>query len=413
MKNFILFLIIGISLIACRKDDHNDEDGQVMITGTLGSGSKGSGEDYNRKGVSLTDAASVVVFTGERYTVSDIKNNTFSLNAPVGSATALIFVDAENRYIGNLTVSGLNILPLINLSDGDNTVIDLSTLTLFETSVIPANNPIGNEIKISQEDVKMLRELGSYFEALSKNLDSDNDGILDIFSGKNIVVNSEFDVKGGVFGLNGTQAVRLDSSQLELHYGMRIAGFKAIVPQTIDMSLTGPELNPYTDIFTRGYQYSDGCECFNAFFGRQSQFHNQGYIPLPFGKGIYSFSLDGINDHTLSYSSISAKHFLMLAVPVLITNNEGIVTRVEIEYMLPDGTPVDHSKYFTTLAIQFKRTAMEVLHQEGSIFDLQNRLPDFENVSISVPVKIDDVTDIDILYTDLVGNIYAIGWSKQ
>jgi hypothetical protein len=412
MKKIIFFIILGISVIACKKDNHRDEDGQVRITGKIASDSKGYGNDYNRKGASLTDAARVVVFTGESYSVSEIKDNSFSLNAPVGSATALIFVDSENRYIGNLTVSGLNILPLINLSDGDNTVIDLSTLTLFETSVIPANNPIGNEIRISQEDVEMLREIGSYFEALSKNLDSDNDGILDVFAKKDIRVNSEFDVRAGVFGLNGTPAVRLASSQLELTYGMRIAGWKPVVPQTVNMSLTGPEGNPYTDIFPRGYQYNDGCECFNAFFGRQSQYHNQGYVPLPFGKGIYSFSLDGINNHTLYYSSISAQHFLMLAVPVLITNSEGNVTRVEIEYMLPDGTPVDHSKYFTTLAIQFKRTAMEVLHQEGSIFDLQNRLPDFENVAISVPLKIDDVTDIDILYTDLVGNIYAIGWSK-
>ncbi len=72
-----------------------------------------------------------------------------------------------------------------------------------------------------------------------------------------------------------------------------------------------------------------------------------------FRKGIYTFTMDGINNHTLYYSIISAKYFLMFAVPVIVTNEEGIITRGEIDFMLPDGTPAEHSKYITTLMVLF------------------------------------------------------------
>ena len=414
MRKAILLVFFLLSIIACEQDDkNNNSDDSVLIKGKIGTGSKGNREgNLGSKGGSLSDAAKVVVFTGERYTVADIENNLFSVDAPVGSATALIFVDPNNQYIGNLSISGLNILPLVNLSDGGNTVIDLSTLTLYETSVIPANNPIGKEIMINDDDIKMLKEIGSYYESIAKNMDSDNDGILDYFSGKQVVVNSGFTVNGGKAGLNSTPPVRIDTTQLEIGYGVRISGWKTIVPPTLNISLAGPECNPHPDIVKAGYQYNDNCECFNAFFMRQTQGQPTGSQMHPFSKGIYTFSMDGINNHTLSYSSLSAKYFLLLAVPVILTNAEGIITRVEIEYMLPDGTPVDHSKYITTLMIQFKNTETQTLNQEGSIFDTMNKLPDFENVSISSRMNINDITHIDIGYTDLVGNIYTISWYK-
>ncbi|MBE0654110.1 MAG: hypothetical protein IH594_09950, partial [Bacteroidales bacterium] len=187
MKKIILLIAVGFSIIACHKDTDHDSDNNVLIKGKIEPGKKDYSSYIGES--SLADASKVVVFTGERYTVVEIVNNSFSLEAPVGSATALIFVDAANQYIGNLSVSGLNILPLINLSDGDNTVIDLSTLTLYETSVVPANNPIGKEIMISAEDIELLKEISSLYEAIAKNLDADNDGVLDNFTGKQLVIN--------------------------------------------------------------------------------------------------------------------------------------------------------------------------------------------------------------------------------
>lgn len=413
MKKLVLILALLVSVIACNKEEEERQDNMVVIRGIIGTGSKDGGEGIDSKAGSLADAARVVVVTGVRYVIVDIVNNSFSTDAPIGGATALIFVDSENKYIGNLHVSGLNILPLVKLSDGANTVIDLSTLTLFGTNVIPANNPIGEEILINDADIEFLKETGSYYEAIAKNLDADNDGILDIFTGKQLFVNTEFDVTAGVFGLNTAPLDVIDSTSLEIHYGLRVSGFKKILPALPNHTLSGPEGNPHDDIIKGGYYYGDACECFDASFGREDQVIGDGPVRPPFGKGIYTFTIDGINNFTLYYSSISAKYFFLLAVPRVMTTPEGIITRVMIDYMLPDGTPVDHSKYLTTLRLHFDNSpAQETIHWEGSIFDTTNPLPDFQNVELSKPVSLSSITDISILYTDLVGNIYAIKWIK-
>lgn len=413
MKKLALILVLILSVISCQKEEEEHQDNMVVIKGTIGTGSKESGKGMESKGGSLAEAARVVVVTGVRYVVVDIVNNSFSTDAPIGGATALIFVDSENRYIGNLHVSGLNILPLVKLSDGANTVIDLSTLTLFETNVIPANNPIGQEILINNADIEFLKETGSYYEAIAKNLDADNDGVLDIFTGKQLFMNTEFDVTGGKFGLNTSPPEVKDSTALEIRYGLRVSGFKKILPAVPQHTLSGPEGNPHDNIIQGGYYYGEQCECFDASFGREDQIIGDGPLRPPFGKGIYTFSIDGINKFTLFYSSISAKYFFLLAVPRVMTTPDGIITRVLIDYMLPDGTPVDHSKYITTLRIHFDDSpAQETIHWEGSIFDLTNPLPDFQNVELSKPVNLSSITDISILYTDLVGNIYAIKWIK-
>jgi hypothetical protein len=128
---------------------------------------------------------------------------------------------------------------------------------------------------------------------------------------------------------------------------------------------------------------------------------------------VYNFTLDGINNKTLHYSSISATHFLILAVPVIKTDAQGIIKSVELEYLRPGGAPVDHSKYITTLSLQFKPVISQVLHQEGSIYDLMNKLPDFENVAISKQMNISEINYLIVNYTDLVGNLYNIIWQKQ
>ena len=358
--------------------------------------------------LTLADAKNVLVFYGEQYTVSEIKNGSFSTNAPMGTAAALIFLDADNHYIGNLNVSGLNMLPLVNLSNSDQTVIDLSSLNLNGTNVLPTNNPIGSEIQITQQDINLYKELGSYYEALAKNIDTDNDGIPDNFSGKELMVNTVFNLSVGSFGLNSTPPLMIDTSQFIVNYVVRFKGLKALVPQNQNISLSGPAGDPYNDIVINNYQYNDNCECFNVGFNRQTQLGSM----LPFKQGIYTFSMDGIQNHTISYSSINAKYFLVIATPVLNTDSQGNVTSVSIDYTLPDKTETQPSKFITTLMLMFKDANQNQIYQEGSIFETTNLLPDFKNVTLTTPVKLSDINGLVISYTDLVGNIYNIGWQK-
>jgi hypothetical protein len=323
----ILTFAVGMS---CHKDNQHNNKG-ILIKGTLTGGTKGeSSKDNQSKSASLTDATRVLVIYGDQSFISDIKNGSMSINVPMGSATALIFVDANNHYIGNLSVSGLNILPLVNLSDGANTVIDLSSLTLAGTSVIPSNNPIGSQIMISSADVAILKEIGSYYEAIAKNIDTDNDGIPDNINNKQIIVNSRFNLEGGKWGLNGVPASVLDTSQIQIGYGIRIKGWKNLWPTNRNISFTGPAGSPYNDIMKNQEDYNDNCGCWNTGFYRQVQLPGNQTFQQPFKKGVYTFSVDGTNFHTINYASINAKYFLLQAVPEIMTSSDGKITRLYV-----------------------------------------------------------------------------------
>jgi hypothetical protein len=330
----------------------------------------------------------------------------------MNTATALIFLDANNRYIGNINVSGLNMLPLVNLSNGDQTVIDLSSLSLDGTNVLPSNNPIGSKIMISDQDVTLYKELDSYFKSLAKNIDTDNDGIPDNFSGKQINVNTVFNVNPGTYGMNSAEPTLLDTSQLSINYGVRIKGWKTIVPNVLNISLKGPEGNPYNDIVRDNYEYNESCGCFDVFFSRRTQIPVNGSMMLPFTNGVYTFSMDGTNNHTIDYSSINAKYFMVLAVPTMKTDNNGNITSVTIDFMLPDKTEVQPSKYITTMMLMFFDSNGTQIYHEGSIFELNNVLPDFTNVTLTTPQVSGNIKSLTISYTDLIGNIYNIGWQK-
>lgn len=408
MKKTILFILLVSFLISCHKNNNNSNNGIVIKGNIPANGPAKRSMDVSGNSFSLTDAKNVLVFYGEQYSLSEIKNGSFATSAPMGCAAALIFLDADNHYIGNLNVSGLNMLPLVNLSNSDQTVIDLSSLNLDGTNVLPTNNPIGSDILITQQDVSLYKELGTYFESIAKNIDTDNDGIPDNLSGEELMVNTVFNLDLGNFGLDNTSPSMIDTSQFSVNYVVRFKGSKTLVPQNLNISLTGPEGNPYNDIVINNYQYNDNCECFNVGFNRQSQ-----YTPmLPFKQGIYTFTMDGIHKHTISYSSINAKYFLVVATPTLKTDGQGNITSVAIDYMLPDKTETPPSKYITTLMLMFKDANQNQIHQEGSIFETNNLLPDFKNVTLTSPVKLSDLSNLVISYTDLVGNIYNIGWQK-
>jgi ubiquitin C-terminal hydrolase len=80
--------------------------------------------------------------------------------------------------------------------------------------------------------------------------------------------------------------------------------------------------------------------------------------------------------------------------------------------MLPDKTPTEPSKFITTLMLQFHDANMNQIYQEGSIFETTHLLPDFKNVTLTTPVKLSSINDLNISYTDLVGNIYNLFWQK-
>lgn len=210
MKKTALFIVISILIMSCNKD--NTGNRQVVIKGKIPFAGSVKGQMVKAGGsLSLNDAKKILVFDGldlEGTLLStsfvDIIDGSFSAGAKLGNAAALVFLDADNKYIGTLSTRGLMLLPLGNLSDGENTTIDLSSLTLSGTSVLPSYDPFGKEIIISDSELKILKEMDGFFESLAKNIDADNDGIPDILNDKQVYIRTQYEVSAGRYGVNTT-----------------------------------------------------------------------------------------------------------------------------------------------------------------------------------------------------------------
>lgn len=315
MKKIISLMIIAITLIFsnCKKDsdiisDNNNPASGILIKGKIPL-SKTNGDS-----LSLSDAKKILVFSKYYYSLSDIANGSFSVSAQFGTGVALIFLDANNKYIGNLSSRGLNMLPLGNLVNGENTIIDLSTLTLVGNSVIPSNDPLGNAILISDAEINSLKVIDGYYESIAKNIDADNDSIPDVLSNKQLVMHSMYAVFSGNWGHNDTTATLSDSANYFVNYTVEVGGGSGLTFLNGNITLTGPAEDPYSDIMKWGYMMEPACGADRGFI---ASFVRMGVAPaeapwgtafLPFKKGTYTLTLDGNRSFTLKYSNIDVKY---------------------------------------------------------------------------------------------------------
>jgi len=335
--------------------------------------------------------------------------STFELTAASGTAVAISFLDANNKFIGCLHAGGLNVLPLVSLKNGDQTVIDLSTLTLDGTNVIPANNPLENGIGLKACEIEWYKELGSYYESLSKNIDVDNDGVPDMLVKKQVLLSTHYSVSVGKWGINTTrQPLMNDTSAFNIIYEIRVSGGSAITPASASAVLSGPEGDLYSDI-TPGY-YTKAPDGFIAFFARATD----NIQSLPFKKGIYDLTLDGIN-YKLNYSNVCPKHFLIIPEPTLHTNANNEVTSISIEYKLPDQSSVIAENFVYLVQLHIIGLNKTMLYEVGGLFTSPDTNPNVEkyNFDLPTPIPLSKITNVGVNYQDLLGNEYDIGWNNE
>jgi hypothetical protein len=417
MIKSILITLSIFFILACKKDLHdnsnNSQDPKTGITikGNI-SGSK-SMKIPNAKSTnsfSLADAKKVLIFSpGNKADISfvNIINGSFTASPRKGSATALVFLDPNDRYIGTLSTRGLNLLPLGTLINGDTTTIDLSTLTLAGSSVIPSHDPFGKEILITDTEINGFKELGIYFESLAKNIDADNDGVLDVLSNKQIYIISQFLIFAGTYGINNKPAVINGTALTTIGYNTYINGDLGFVTPS-KISLSGPEGDPYDTIYTGHLQSWD-----NNGHGFSSGF---GMGDAPFKKGIYDLTLDN-KTVTLSFSNIGAKYNLVFVTPTLNTNSDGKLVSIALTYQHPDYTSVNPENILTDVMIQLNDSTSHQFYNSPWLNRLNgchdnNCVEGLNSLILNSPLDISSLRYIDIVYHDILGNLYFIQWRK-
>ena len=402
-----IFVIIGIALItnSCKKDHNNAGGivikGQIAATKSVSSGNA----------LSLADAKKVLVISKYYHSLSDIVNGAFSVPAKIGTGVALIFLDADNHYIGNFSSRGLNVLPLGNLKDGDNTSIDLSSLTLVGTNVIPAHDPFGNEINITDDEINCLQKIGGFYESIAKNIDADNDGVPDVLTNSEIMICTHYNMNVGHWGLNTTPPVLTDTTHYYVNYGIEFEGGSALTFSNGNVALAGPSDSPYTDIIRWGFMMAPDCSGGRGFI---ASFNRLGVPPpdyplgnnfMPFKDGTYTLTLDGNKSYTLNYSCVDVKFNLINIIPTLHTNTDGKVTSITFEYRLTNGKEIPPSNILTEVAIGMEDNSTY------QFYFSQKRLTaetGFTVFTPDAPIDISTLYKMYVDYDDLLGNTYVL-----
>jgi hypothetical protein len=415
MKNMILVFVILFATLSCSKSDNSKLNvPRIVIKGTLSSSNLNSRALNAVNQLSLTDAKKVLVFNSTSYKVFDIVNNSFTANAVSGTATAIAFLDANNQYIGCLNAGGLNVLPLVSLKDGDNTIIDLSTLTLTGTSVVPAMNPLGNSILLNNEEIAWYKELGGYYESLSKNIDADNDGIPDILSKSDIGLSTIFNISCGPWTLDNASMQVVDTNHIFINYILRIGTGKTLKPVNTNVIVSGPAGSPQNDITQMGYSF--GPDCFIASFCRQAlatQGNPLGSVMLPFEKGTYTVTLENKN-YTLNYANISAKHFFILAKPTIHTNSNNEIVSVSIDYRDTENNFVTAENYVYQTQVTLDGPQTQLV-QMGALWENPEAKTnsDLYHFTLPTPLPLSQLSRLSVMYLDIIGNSYNIGYQAQ
>lgn len=401
MKKVIFLILIMIVVTNCKKDNNNDNETNIVIKGKISA-------LKNKSSNSLSDAKKVLVIDIHIGTFIsrfvDIIDGSFSYSSPKGVVTALVFLNDQNRYIGTLSNQGLNLLPLFDLSNGDNTTIDLSYLTLVGNSVIPSHDPFGNEIIISEAEINSLKVISGFFETIAKNIDANNDGILDVLVNKQLFIKTRFNFSGGQWGVNDIEPV---FSKTLLGYQLQVDGGQGF-SHPGSVVLSGPAANPYPNINLIANN-PDGNGGFYAVFGRQPF--------LPFENGTYTLTIDG-NNHTMDYTFIDPELNLVFVLPTLHTNSAGKLVSISLQYKLPNNTIINPINILTDVMVQFTNTSGVQFYDTPRLINDNVTIEGCDCVkglysyTLETPLDISELRDISIGYNDLLGNSYAILWQQ-
>jgi len=414
-RYIILLFVISSLIISCNKDNSTEVKG-IIIKGTLSASGLKKSTNLKTANTSYTlaDTKKIMVFNSSGgYELFNIEDSSFVARAMQGTAAALVFLGADNNYIGCLQAGGLNVLPLVSLKDGDNTVIDLNNLSLDGTNVIPSNNPIGNEIILNPEEIERYQQFGAFFKNLSQNIDADGDGKADLIDNKALYVSTIYDIYCGMWGLNNTDPQIIDTSLLFVNYTLRIWGEKSIIPVNPEVSLSGPEGSPYNDI-EKSY-YTVAPDGFIIFFHRPTAAPSGypfGSAFLPFGDGKYNLNLDN-KTYSLLYSKVDAKYYFVLALPTVHTNDNNEITSISIEYKDMRGETINPENFVYQTMVQLNNGGSQ-LEEIGGLWENPEAKTNTElyNFVSSNKINESELTVINVCYLDLVGNSYNINFRK-
>jgi hypothetical protein len=378
---------------------------EVTITGNFTGGTHSNSSWLNRAFAAFTKKAfaldptkvsKVLIFSAGSYSYQPVNviNGSFSVKVARSNPIGMIFVGSNNEYLGYLYLKrNIASLPMGRVKSGVAT-IDLGALSSSGLVVEPANNPLGNEIPMTDEELKALTHFNGLFASIVRNPDIDGNGVIDCLEGKKFFLQIAYIIYPGTFGASLTPSVdNFGLQQYQIHFFSNTSN----CPDTV--TVTGPQGSPFSPSKTLN-RVQIGSYCTHQYIS------NNNPDPPPEGEYRVAYPTEVLTFNIPDQSPILLNSILML--PTVTVNSEGKVQKINWVYRLAHGSgeSVNPESLITNILIN------RVVAGVGAPTVI---IPSAAATELDLSDKgiiWDQVETIGTAYDDVYGNIYSYVWLK-
>jgi hypothetical protein len=427
-----LSLIIALAYTGCGGGGSGSSDSKntVTIKGALTGGTHYSIKQLNffdrffagllarpLYALAAEDIAKVIAFNHNGgYVIAELdETGAFSLRVDKGNPTALVFIDADDNYLGYLTLgNGIDSLPLGKISGG---TIDLQALSSSGLIVEPLHNPIGSELPLSAEEIAAIAQGDDYFAAVIKNMDVNDNGTIDLLENKFYRPFIMYFVNGGVFGdnLTPTPSIPADFNSYRFNISIYEQGVSDF-PGTVTFEGPGG-----SGLIGQTNDVAPHTEPGNALYGAPA---------------IASPTIPPAGAYTVTYNAAplvfnipaqtAAISNIVMAIPT-VTLSGGAIQKIDWAYKLGNGAAaaIDPTTIIEYISIQINGSGTQYdpdyLQGYSRLYNSANFAP--ATLTHTLPVKSssgaswsipwNNVSHISMVYNDIFGNHYVVNWDRS
>ncbi len=400
-------------------DEGEEESDTITITGDFSGGTHSKNLWLKKFFAKLfrpayaldpNQVAKVIVFSmNNAITVSPVTNGAFSIEVNKGFPVGMIFVGAEDNYLGYLTLgNGIDTIPLTE-APTDVRNIDLEKLLSSGPVVQPSHNPLGNELALTSDEQAAIAHCDDLFASIIRNPDVDGNGKIDFLeeSPMHYSLGVEYHIGGGSLAGDGTPIVDTPA---------KISGY-ALVFQAVgddrpdDVYFTGPPDSGLSNSPSMVIYPEEGYTTYIAPHIQSPAIPPEGEYKIHCGSKKLTF--------TIPHPALVARN-IVLVVPKVTLNENGTIYSINWRYCLGNGSGT----------ISNPRRIM----QEGIMMHIfgegrrceESEYPHILYVpSVAIPstttshiltcdhVYWDEVDNISMGFSDVYGNNNFIHWYKS
>lgn len=334
---------------------------------------------------------------------ANVTGGRFTINASRGSPVGVIFVGANNDFLGYLSLAeGIDSVPLGKVASG-TTTIDLQTLSSAGPKVGASRNPIGQDLPLTAEEQAAVKRANELFSAIMRSPDVDSNGVVDVLEGKYFGLQVIYEVRAGVFG--GSVVPTVDPTPTFRSFALQVAVRDSDTP--LSVSMTSPAGGGLSNQFSPR----------NFLNGTFATYYAGAVFnpPLPIaGQYTVIYKSQTLTFNVPDQSAVTAN--VVLPVPTVTLTSNGTVQRVNWAYRLGSGSgALDPLAFMQRVAVSIHLDSQPGPVAGNGCTSSPNLAPAVTEFvpQCQTPINWSDVSGINIDYIDLYGNGVNVRWTQQ